>query len=203
MSSYIIGLTGGIACGKTNLTDALRSIGVPVVDADEVSRAVTAKGGAALPAIRKAFGDAVFCGEELNRKALSSLVFADDTKRTLLNSITHPIILSECKRLLNSVSGPAVYSVPLLFECGLETECDEIWCAYIPQKEQIRRLRARDGITHKKALEKIRSQMPTREKARLSDHIIRTDGSKEESAALVLSLWQQTMLRIHQKGETL
>lgn len=197
MSSYVIGLTGGIACGKTNLTDALRSIGVPVVDADEVSRAVTARGGTALPAIRKAFGDEVFSGDELNRPALSAIVFADDEKRALLNAITHPIILSECKRMLDAIPGPTIYSVPLLFECGLEKECDEVWCAYIPQKEQIRRLRERDGITHKKALEKIRTQMPTLQKARLSHRVIRTDGSREESAALVIALWQETMQRIN------
>lgn len=197
MSSYVIGLTGGIACGKTNLTDALRSIGAPVVDADEVSRAVTAKGGAALPAIREAFGDKVFCGDELNRAALSAIVFTDDEKRALLNAVTHPVILAECKRLLSQIPGPAVYSVPLLFECGLEKNCDEVWCAYIPQKEQIKRLRARDGITYKRALEKIRSQMPTLQKARLSHRIIRTDGSKEESAALVIALWHETMQRIH------
>lgn len=198
MSRYVIGLTGGIACGKTNLTDALRLIGVPVVDADEVSRAITAKGGAALPAIRETFGNEVFDGEELNRQALSAIVFADDEKRALLNAVTHPIILSECKKMLDAIPGPAVYSVPLLFECGLEKECDEVWCAYIPQKEQIRRLRERDGITYKKALEKIRSQMPTLQKARLSHRVIRTDGSKEESAALVISLWQETMQRIQQ-----
>ncbi len=198
MSRYVIGLTGGIACGKTNLTDALRLIGVPVVDADEVSRAITAKGGAALPAIRETFGNEVFAGEELNRQALSAIVFADDEKRALLNAVTHPIILSECKKMLDAIPSPAVYSVPLLFECGLEKECDEVWCAYIPQKEQIRRLRERDGITYKKALEKIRSQMPTLQKARLSHRVIRTDGSKEESAALVISLWQETMQRIQQ-----
>lgn len=198
MSTYIIGLTGGIACGKTNLTDALRTVGAPVVDADEVSRSVTAKGGAALPAIRKAFGDQVFTGEELNRAALSLLVFADANERARLNAVTHPIILAECKRLLDMIPGPAVYSVPLLFECGLEKECDEVWCAYIPQKEQLKRLRARDGITYKRALEKIRSQMPTLQKARLSHHVIRTDGTREESAALVIALWQETLLRINQ-----
>ena len=197
MSSYVIGLTGGIACGKTNLTDSLRSIGVPVVDADEVSRAVTANGGAALPAIRKTFGDEVFNGDELNRPAIAAIVFSNNEKRALLNAITHPIILTECKRMLDAIPGPAVYSVPLLFECGLERECDEVWCAYIPQKEQIKRLRARDGITHKKALEKIRSQMPTLQKARLSHRIIRTDGSKEESALLIITLWQETIQRIN------
>lgn len=197
MSNYVIGLTGGIACGKTNLTDALRTIGVPVIDADEVSRAVTAPGGAALPAIRQVFGDQVFTGASLNRAALSALVFSDNEKRVLLNTITHPIILKECDRLLARVKGPCIYSVPLLFECGLEEKCQEVWCAYLPQKEQIRRLRQRDGISAKEALRKIRSQMPTLEKARRSDHVIRTDGSKEESAALVIALWQETLLRIN------
>ncbi len=196
MSSYVIGLTGGIACGKTNLTDALKRIGVPVVDADEVSRSLTAKGGKALPFLRKAFGDGIFNGEELDRSALSALVFADEEKRKLLNDITHPMILLECDLLLSRISGPCIYSVPLLFECGLEKKCDEVWCAYIPQKEQIRRLRARDKITYRKALEKIRSQMPTLQKARLSHRIIRTDGSPEESAALVIALWEATMLRL-------
>ena len=70
MSHYVIGLTGGIACGKTNLSDALRNIGVPVIDADEISRSLTAPGGDALPLIRSAFGDSVFDGEILNRKKL-------------------------------------------------------------------------------------------------------------------------------------
>lgn len=201
MSNYVIGLTGGIACGKTNLTDALLSIGAPVVDADVVSRSITAKGGAALPAIRAAFGDAVFEGDELNRSALSALVFQDAEKRKQLNAITHPLILSECRRLLSAIPGPAIYSVPLLFECGLEKECDEVWCAYLPQKEQIRRLRQRDGITHRQALAKIHSQMPTLQKARLSHRIIRTDGSREESAAKVVALWQETLARIQSIGK--
>ncbi len=198
MSNYIIGLTGGIACGKTNLTDALSSAGAPIVDADVVSRAVTADQGAALPALRRTFGDGIFDGERLNRKALGELVFADEKKRRLLNSLLHPIIIRECERQLKEIPGPAVYSVPLLFECGLEKSCHEVWCAYIPQKEQILRLRQRDGITAKAALQKIRSQWPTLKKARLSDRIIRTDGSKEESAAIVISMWQETLARLSQ-----
>lgn len=196
MSSYIIGLTGGIACGKTNLTDALKAAGAPVVDADEVSRQVTSDGGAALPALREAFGDRIFSGESLNRKALGALVFSNEEKRKQLNSLLHPVILSECDRLLSLIPGPAVYSVPLLYECGLEKSCREVWCAYIPQKEQIRRLMARDGITKKQALQKIRSQLPTLKKARLSHHVIRTDGTREESAQKAVTLWQKTLQRL-------
>ena len=86
--------------------------------------------------------------------------------------------------------------MPLLYECGLEKSCREVWCAYVPQKVQIQRLMERDGISRKAALEKIRSQWPTLKKARLSHRIIRTDGSREESAAIVVSMWQETLLRL-------
>lgn len=192
MSRYVIGLTGGIACGKTNLSNALREHGVHVIDADEISRRLTGAGGEALPAIREAFGDGVFDGERLDRKALAREVFGDAKKRERLNSILHPLIFAQMRREMAEADGPVVLDVPLLFETGLDAWCDEIWCAYVPQKEQIRRLRKREGITGREALARIRAQMPTREKARRAHWVIRTDGSKEQSASLVLSLWRQT-----------
>lgn len=192
MSRYVIGLTGGIACGKTNLSNALREHGVHVIDADEISRRLTGAGGEALPAIREAFGDGVFDGERLDRKALAREVFGDAKKRERLNSILHPLIFAQMRREMAEADGPVVLDVPLLFETGLDAWCDEIWCAYVPQKEQIRRLRKREGITGREALARIRAQMPTREKARRAHCVIRTDGSKEQSASLVLSLWRQT-----------
>ena len=197
MSSYVIGLTGGIACGKTNLSNALRAHGVPVVDADRISRALTAEGGEALPALRAAFGDGVFDGERLNRAALAKLIFSDEKKRETLNAILHPLIFGRMRREMDAHAGPVVLDVPLLFETGLDGWCDEIWCAYVPQKEQVRRLVKREGISQREALRRVRSQMPTREKARRAGHVIRTSGSKEESAEIVLSLWKQ----ISAKGE--
>jgi dephospho-CoA kinase len=198
MSRYVIGLTGGIACGKTNLSNALREHGAPVIDADEISRALTAENGPALPAIRAAFGDGVFAGGALDRRALAKEVFADGRKRETLNGILHPMIFAEMRRQMARTEGAAVLDVPLLFEAGLDAWCDEIWCAYVPQKEQMKRLMKRDGITGREALRRIRAQMPTREKARRADHVIRTDGSKENSASIVLSLWEQAA----SKGET-
>ena len=90
-----IGLTGSIACGKSTVSAYLRELGYPVVDADAISHALTAPGGAALDAIRAAFGDAVFDGEALSRRALGSLVFSDPHMRERLNAILHPMILSE------------------------------------------------------------------------------------------------------------
>ena len=190
MSAYVIGLTGGIACGKTNLSDALRKEGVPVIDADEISRSLTAPGGEALPMIREAFGEKVFDGELLNRKALGALVFSDPKALKTLNDITHPLIFEKMKREMEKHPGAVVLDVPLLFETGMDQWCDEIWCAYIPQKEQIKRLMERDHLSRADALKRIHAQMPTLQKARKSHHVIKTTRSREESAGIVLSLWR-------------
>lgn len=203
MSAYVIGLTGGIACGKSNLSSALRAAGAQVIDADALSRATTAPGGPALPAIRSAFGDAVFDGNVLNRRALGQLVFADASARAALNGIIHPLVLAQMRREIDSREGIVFLDVPLLYECGIDRWCNEVWCAYVPQREQLRRLRARDGLTGKEALSRVRAQMPPREKARRADQIIRTDGSRESSAQIVLSLWQDRLAKFSQaKGET-
>ena len=199
MSNYVIGLTGGIACGKSNLSKALKEHGVPVVDADEISHALTAKGGAALPCIRERFGDKVFDGDELNRRALSDIVFSDPAARDALNAILHPMVLSEIRRQLDETDGPAVMDVPLLYEVGMDSWCQEIWCAYVPQKEQVRRVRRRGAITWKEALRRIHSQMPVMEKRKRADHVIRTEGPKAESAAIALELWRDALDRLNAK----
>ncbi|MBQ7655222.1 MAG: dephospho-CoA kinase [Clostridia bacterium] len=196
MSKYVIGLTGGIACGKSNLSRALKENGAPVIDADEISRALTAKGGAALPAIRERFGDGVFDGDELNRRALSDIVFSDPAQRDALNAILHPMVLSEIHRQMDETDGPVVMDVPLLYEVGMDSWCQEIWCAYVPQKEQVRRVCKRGVITYKEALRRIHSQMPVMEKRKRADHVIRTDGTKAESAEIALKLWQDAMDRL-------
>lgn len=197
MSKYVIGLTGGIACGKSNISKALKENGVPVIDADEISRALTAKGGAALPAIRERFGDGVFDGDELNRRALSDIVFSDPKERDALNAILHPMVLSEIRRQLDANDGPVVMDVPLLYEVGMDSWCQEIWCAYVPQKEQVRRVRKRGTITYKEALRRIHSQMPVMEKRRRADHVIRTEGPKVESSAIALDLWRDALDRLN------
>jgi len=202
MSRYVIGLTGGIACGKSHLSAALKEAGARVVDADEISRALTAPGGAALPLIRAAWGERVFAGEALDRRALSQVVFSDETELRRLNDMLHPLIFAQMRRELEKTRGVAVMDVPLLYETGLDQWCDEVWCAYVPQAEQILRLRRRSDLTRKEALLRIRAQMPAREKARRADRVIRTDGSKEESARAVLRLWQAALEKQQsQKGE--
>lgn len=193
MSRYVIGLTGGIACGKSNLSRALRAAGAQVVDADEISHELTQKNGKALPGIRALFGDSVFCGGELNRRALGEIVFSDRDKLDKLNAVIHPMILSEIRTRLDAAEGTVILEAPLLYECGLDTLCDETWCAYIPQREQLKRLCGRDGITRRQALERIRSQMSALKKARLADRVIRTDGEMAHSAEMALRLYRDTV----------
>ncbi len=195
MSKYVIGLTGGIACGKSNISRSLKEAGVPVIDADEISRSLTASGGPALPAIREKWGEKVFDGEELNRRALSDIVFSDPAARDDLNAIIHPMVLREIHRQMDETDGPVVMDVPLLYEVGMDAWCQEIWCAYAPQKEQVRRVRKRGQITWAEALRRIHSQMPVMEKRRRADHVIRTTGTKEESGRAALSLWQNAVKR--------
>ncbi len=129
---YVLGLTGGIACGKSYVARLLRQRGIPVLDADAISRALTADGGAALPAVRAAFGDQVFDGDTLNRRALGEVVFADPAARKRLEGILHPLIISRMQRETEASGAPLVaWDVPLLYETGMDAQCDEVWCVSI------------------------------------------------------------------------
>ncbi len=194
---YIIGLTGGIASGKSTLARALRGAGAQVIDADEISRSLTAPGGAALPAIRQAFGDAVFTGDELNRRALGALVFSNKQALDTLNRLTHPLIEQEMLRQMDALGDePAlVLDVPLLFEAGWNKYCDEVWCACVPAWVQVSRIMKRDKLPLSQAWQRVRSQMPGYRRRRLSDHVVYTSGTKEQSAAQVLKLWQNALRR--------
>jgi len=190
MSSYVIGLTGGIACGKTNLSDALRNAGAPVIDADMISRSLTAPSGEALPAIRKTFGEAVFDGENLNRRALGNLVFSNPDALSRLNAITHPLIFQKMKAEMDRHPGPVVLDVPLLFEANMQHMGDLTACVTVPQEVQIARLNTRNGFDRETALARIRSQMPVSEKAARSDVIINADQPLEALAEMVRKLYE-------------
>ncbi len=194
---YIIGLTGGIASGKSTLAKALAQAGTPVIDADQISRELTAPGGLALPHLRQAFGEGVFENGHLNRQALGALVFSDEDARARLNGLLHPLIWQEMKeRLAQLNQQPAVVlDVPLLFESGWDKHCHEVWSVWVPPFVQVIRMIRRDGLTWKQACQRLKSQMPGRERRRRSDHVIYTGGSKDKSARKALALWQDALRR--------
>ena len=181
----VIGLTGGIACGKSTVSARLAERGAVIVDGDRISRRLTAADGPALPEIRAAFGDGVFQADgSLDRKALGSRVFSDDAERRRLNGIMQPLILAEIGRETEAAraAGAAVcvLDMPLLFEEGLDRLCDETWCVWLPREIQLRRLTERDGLTAAEAEARIDSQLPTDEKAARADRVLDNSGSRCE-----------------------
>ncbi len=203
----VIGLTGGIACGKSNISSALSSIGAKVIDADRISRELTAPGGKALPGIREAFGDAFFDGDVLDRKALGRLVFSDPEALERLNKLTHPLILAEIRQELADAEAAGepvcVLDAPLLFEAGLEALCDTVWCVWLPKKLQLKRLMERDGLSRKEAEKRVASQMPPGEKKRRSDLVIDTRRTREESVAFAEKAYRELLSCIEENQTSL
>lgn len=193
-----IGLTGSIACGKSNVSAVLRELGAAVVDGDLLSRELTAPGGPALPAIRKAFGDGVFHADgTLNRRALGDVVFASDDARKRLDSLMQPLLRSLIlRRMEEARAGGAkicVLDMPLLFEAGLDVLCDTVWCVHLPREEQLRRLMARDGVTLPQAEARLRSQLSSDEKAARAQVVIDTSGSIDDTRAMIPALYAREL----------
>lgn len=190
----IIGLTGGIACGKSTVAQMLKDLGAYIIDADKISRQLTLPGGEALPAIREAFGAYVFFPDgTLNRETLSSIVFFNDEERKKLNALMHPMIekrirkdIEICRKMGELI---VVMDVPLLFEVGVDSLADVTVCASAPQEMQIERMRTRSGLNREQAMQRIRSQMPLEQKEKLADLVLRTDCSQEELRKRVRELY--------------
>ena len=192
----VLGLTGGIACGKSTISLTLKELGAVIVDGDVLSRELTAENGPALPDIRRAFGDDVFHPDgSLNRRALGSVVFADGKARATLDGIMQPLLLTLILRDMedarNSGAAVCVLDMPLLYEKGLERLCDRVWCAYVPRETQLERLMQRDGFTREEAENRLRSQLPAEEKAARADVVIDTSGPMDYTKEYVISLYAQ------------
>lgn len=178
----IIGLTGGIASGKTTVSDYLKKRGYVVLDADAYSKKTTAKNGPAIPAIIEAFGaDIVSEYGELDRKKLGSIIFNDADKRRELNEIVHPLI----REMMNAdeekyiQKGHVFLDIPLLFENGLNERCDLVVTVFVDRDTQIKRLTARNDLTVEEAEARINSQMPLTEKVQKSDFRLDNNGTVE------------------------
>lgn len=195
----VIGITGGIGSGKTTVAALYRSLGVPVIDADTISRALTAPGGEALPAIREEFGDDVFYRDgTLHRAALAKRVFTDDpAPRSKLNGILHPMItrrlLDELNRFYAAGEPITLIDVPLLFEAGIDKLCDAVICVTAPEAVQVRRIRGRDHLSREEALRRIRSQNTVERTKSLSDYVLDTDTPIGKTHERALALWQQVL----------
>jgi dephospho-CoA kinase len=173
----LVGLTGGIATGKSTFAAALRGLGVPVVDADQLARAALAPGTPTLAAVVREFGEGVLGPDgALDRKALAALVFADPDARRRLEAITHPAIreamVAETARLASAGHDLAFYDAPLLFEVGLDRAMALVVVVAAPPEVQVRRLAARDGLSRAEAEARLAAQLPVAEKEARADVVV-------------------------------
>ncbi len=190
-----IGLTGGIAAGKSLVSSTLMELGAEVLDADAISREVVQPGTPGLKSIIDEFGSGIVNADgTLNRAALGSIVFGSPVLLERLNGILHPAIKEEmlCRAMYIEQKRPGsmvVFDVPLLIECGWQNVADEVWLVTAPLEERLRRIALRDGLLREQAIKRIQAQMPDEEKAKYADVIINNSGSMDELRELVAGLY--------------
>ena len=192
-----IGLTGGIAAGKSSVSEILASLGAWILDADAVSREMVEPGSAGLEGIVREFGEKILKADgTLDRAALGAEVFSDDARRGRLNGILHPIIKSEMLNRAGRIESEypdaiVIMDVPLLIESGWQDMADEVWLVTAPLEERIRRIALRDGLDRRQAERRIAAQMPDGEKVKYADIIINNDGNMDELKAMVSDLYAE------------
>jgi dephospho-CoA kinase len=192
----LVGVTGGIACGKTTVSKMLEELGAPVIDFDLIARQVVEPGTPALAKIVDYFGRQVLQSDgSLDRRKVSDLVFRDMEKRKVLESFTHPPIYEEFfnqVRAITEKDPDAIIqvAVPLLIELNLSYLFDAVVVVHIPAEEQIRRLSERDGISTEDAANILNAQLPIEEKKAFASYLINNEGNLEETRKQVESLWE-------------
>lgn len=180
----VIGLTGGIATGKSTVAELLKAHGFKIVDADIASRKAVEKGSEGLKKVVAEFGEEALTEEgEMNREYIGQQIFYDDLKREKLNAISHPIvreIMENEKKQYLAQGHDVVMDIPLLFENGLEKTVDEVWLVYTSPSIQIDRLMERNQFSIEDAKARIYSQISIDKKSRMADVVIDNFGTKLE-----------------------
>lgn len=179
----VIGVTGGIASGKSNVCSLISQMGNYVIDCDKISFDLSKKGQAIYNVILEKFGKDYFLDNgELDRKKLGKLIFNDTNSKKLLDSITHPIIIDDINKKIEKSTKDIIFlEAPLLYETNLDKICDKVICVYLDRKLQLKRLMEREQIDEEYALAKIQSQMDLELKKSLADYVIDSKGSFDET----------------------
>lgn len=190
MSAPILGLTGGIASGKSTVSGFFQQLGITIVDADLIAREVVSPNSPALIEITNQFGDDILLPSgELNRAKLRHIIFQDEEAKAWLNDLLHPLIRQEIVAQLNSAKGPfVVLDAPLLFENGLDKLCAKTAVVDIPVEMQILRATKRDGVTQAQIKNIIKAQMPREEKRVKANFIIDNSQSLQNTQQQVAAI---------------
>ena len=193
----VVGLTGGIATGKSTVATIFKNAGAMIIDADLIAREVVKKGQPAHRAIVKEFGKKVLLADgEINRSVLGDIIFNDPHKKDLLNRIVHPYVGREQDRQLKQIekadpNAIVILDIPLLLESGMYRDLSEVVVVYASEHIQIQRLMQRDNIPRADALARVRSQMPIEEKKDKATIVIDNSGSRENTRKQTLKIFQQ------------
>lgn len=190
MAKITIGLTGGIASGKSVASDILRLFGAEIIDADIVSRQV------GQGEIAQAFPDCT-TGGALDRRKLRKVVFGDERKLKLLNSITHPLIVAEILRKRDEINGVAVIVAPLLLEVGLHKYCDKVITVTAQADTRIKRIVERDNITESLAYNMIEAQASDEARIAIADYVVQNDGTEDELRGRLKEWWSQNIENVY------
>lgn len=190
----VIGLTGGIATGKSSIALFFAEKGIPVIDADQLARSAVLPGRPALGEIASLFGQEVLTHDGvLDRTLLGALIFADREKRRQLENILHPEIRKLAEELIAQAAAAGhqrlIYMAPLLIEAGAEDRVDTVWVVTVRPEVQLERLMRRDGITREMAQRMVDSQMPLAEKERYGSVVIDNSGTEAETRMLLEAVW--------------
>ena len=195
----IIGLTGGIACGKSTVSKILRSLGAKVIDADAVAHALSQPKQPLYDAYVARFGAEILTAQgTLDRAAIGRIIFKDPNVRAEIDALAHPLIQAAVEQQMQAVcrNAPAiVLDVPLLFEAGWEVLTDEVWVVSLPEAAQLMRLMERDpAMTEEEARARIAAQMPLSEKRARADVVIDNSGTKEETLHMIERIWRERVV---------
>lgn len=203
-----VGLTGGLASGKTYVGRVMAELGCHVAQADEMGHAILAADGEGFAAAVEEFGCEIL-GEdgEIDRKALGRLVFADPERLQTLNAIVHPHVWARQERFFaevtaNDAHAIAVIEAAIMIEAGSHTRYDKLVVAWCPQRVQIERYIKREGATEAEALQRLAQQMPLEEKRTYADFLVDTSGTHEETRQQVETLVNELRRLAHAVAQT-
>lgn len=190
-----IGLTGGVATGKSTVSSILKNLGAEIIDLDIIARQVVERGSPCLERIAECFGKDVLKRDgSLDRKKLGDMVFGEKAKLRQLNSIMHPAMIARVKKKLDrleseSSTRTSVIDAAILIEMGLDRLVDCVWLVWADRETQIRRLAARNGVSRQKAENIIDSQMPMEQKMEVADVVIDNTSTIEALEDKIRKLW--------------
>ena len=202
----VVGLTGGMASGKSIVSKILKEIGLPIIDADLIAREIVRPNEAGYREIVDHFGQGLLNPDQtINRRKLAKIIFSDPEERERLNSILHPRIVKEIKIRIEDFKERGermlIIDAALLIEAGELSLVDKLIVVTVSPKIQVRRLAQRDHLTEKEARERIATQMPLSEKMKLADYVVNNSGPVRKTIKRVKEIYNQLRLTIASKKE--